>query len=234
MGHATTTPSIVQKELRDRRAEDHSEEAHTPPPAPADSAEYVFTMGRSERKPITREVYDSFVGDLVTSVTGGGVFAYGQTCSGKTYTMQGGGCEGGGGVGIIHLAAKDIFQFIEDDHDSSNSECSVRISYFEIYNEELRDLLNDNDDRSKSSTSLIIREGKNGSIAVDGLREVEVTNLDQIMKVFKIGEKHNAVGSTKMNYRSSRSHAILKIAIDRRMVLRRTTFDEEVKKSMRP
>jgi centromeric protein E len=145
--------------------------------------------------------------------------------------MQGGGCEGGGGVGIIHLAAKDIFQFIEDDRDSSNSECSVRVSYFEICNEELRDLLNDNDDRSKSSTSLIIREGKNGSIAVDGLREVEVTNLDQIMKVFKIGEKNKAVGSTKMNDRSSRSHAILKIAIDRRMVSRRTTFDEEDKEN---
>lgn len=62
----------AERAFRDRRAEEHSEEAHTPPPAPADSAEYVFTMGRSERKPITREVYDSFVGDLVTSVTGGG------------------------------------------------------------------------------------------------------------------------------------------------------------------
>jgi centromeric protein E len=51
------------------------------------------------------------------------------------------------------------------------------------------------------------------------------------MKVFKIGEKNKAVGSTKMNDRSSRSHAILKIAIDRRMVSRRTTFDEEDKEN---
>ena len=144
--------------------------------------------------------------------------------------MQGGGCEGGGGVGIIHLAAKDIFQFIEDDRDSSNSECSVRVSYFEIYNEELRDLLNDNDDCSKSSTSLIIREGKNGSIAVDGLREVAVENLDQIMKIFKDGEKNKAVGSTKMNDRSSRSHSILKIAFERKVVSS-TAFDAEDKEN---
>ena len=191
----------------------------------AADSEFVYDKVFGEEAD-TREVYNSFVSDLVESLTEGGinatVFTYGQTCSGKTFTMQG--CEGG--VGIIHLAAKDIFKFIEDC--DSNSECSVRVSYFEVYNEELHDLLNDND--RKSSTSLIIREDKNGSIAVDGLREVAVKNLDQIMKIFKDGEKNKAVGSAKMNDRSSRSHSILKIAFERKVVSS-TAFDAEDKEN---
>jgi centromeric protein E len=166
----------------------------------------------------TFEVYDALVRDLVESVTEEGInatiFTYGQTCSGKTFTMQG--CDSHkGSVGIIHLAANDIFQTIKDD--DSNSEYSVRVSYVEIYNEELRDLLSDNN--RKSSTSLIIREDKTGSIAVDGLREVAVKNLDQLIEVFRFGEKNKSVGSTKMNDRSSRSHAILKIVFEKRTVV---------------
>ena len=87
----------------------------------------------------------------------------------------------------------------------------------EIYNEELRDLLNDN--KRKSSTSLIIREDKRGSISVEGLKEVAVKSLDQLMEVFRVGETNKSVGSTKMNDRSSRSHAILKIIIERKTIL---------------
>ena len=79
------------------------------------------------------------------------IFTYGQTSSGKTFTMQG--CNTpGSSIGIVQLAAKDIFQSIKEE-DDSNSECTVSVSYVEIYKEELRDLLN-------SSTPLIIREDK--------------------------------------------------------------------------
>jgi centromeric protein E len=180
-------------------------------------AEYVYDNVFGEDAN-TCEIYDALVRDLVESVTEEGisatVFTYGQTCSGKTFTMQG--CDSHkGSVGIIHLAANDIFQTIKDD--DSNSEYSVRVSYVEIYNEELRDLLSDNN--RKSSTSLIIREDKTGSIAVDGLREVAVKNLDQLIEVFRFGEKNKSVGSTKMNDRSSRSHAILKIVFEKRTVV---------------
>lgn len=167
----------------------------------------------------TCEIYDALVRDLVESVTedgiNGTIFTYGQTCSGKTFTMQGSG-DNESCVGIIQLAAKDVFQSIKENE--SNSECSVRVSYVEIYNEELRDLLNDSNRRSSSSSGLIIREDKKGAISVDGLKEVAVKSLDQLMEVFKVGEKNKSVGSTKMNDRSSRSHAILKIILEKNIV----------------
>lgn len=168
----------------------------------------------------TCEIYHGLVSDIVQSVKegiNGTVFTYGQTSSGKTFTMQG--CNSpDSSVGIIQLAAKDIFQSIKEERsDNSNTECSVKVSYVEIYNEELRDLLNDN--KRKSSTSLIIREDKRGSISVEGLKEVAVKSLDQLMEVFRVGETNKSVGSTKMNDRSSRSHAILKIIIERKTVL---------------
>ena len=169
----------------------------------------------------TCEIYDALVGDLVESLTekgiNGTIFTYGQTCSGKTFTMQGSDSNESC-TGIVQLAAKDIFQVIKDD--DSNLECSVRVSYVEIYNEELRDLLNDND--RKSSSSLTIREDKIGSISVDGLKEVAVKSLDQLMEVFRVGERNKAVGSTKMNHRSSRSHAIFKIMLEKRTSLNAT------------
>ena len=183
----------------------------------------------------TCEIYHGLVSDIVQSVkegVNGTVFTYGQTSSGKTFTMQG--CNGDS-VGIIQLAAKDIFQSIkEEKSDNSNTECSVKVSYVEIYNEELRDLLNDN--KRKSSTSLIIREDKRGSISVDGLKEVAVKSLDQLMEVFRVGETNKSVGSTKMNDRSSRSHAILKIIIERKTVLNAVgeSVDTEIDKENSP
>ena len=156
----------------------------------------------------------------------GTIFTYGQTCSGKTFTMQGSDSNESC-TGIVQMAAKDIFQFIKDD--DTISECSVRVSYVEIYNEELRDLLNDNN--RKSSGSLTIREDKLGSISVEGLKEVAVKSLDQLMKVFRVGERNKAVGSTKMNERSSRSHAILKIMLEKRTSLN-ATFSAEGKENL--
>lgn len=184
-------------------------------------SEYVYDRVFGEGTN-TCEIYSSLVADMVESTTkkgvNGTVFTYGQTSSGKTFTMQGCNDPESSTVGIIQLAAKDIFQSIKEEQaDDSNTECAVRVSYMEIYNEELRDLLNDNNRRT--STSLTIREDKRGSIYVEGLKEVAVTSLEQLMEVFRVGERNKAVGSTKMNDRSSRSHAILKIIVERKTVL---------------
>lgn len=169
----------------------------------------------------TCEIYHGLVRDIVQTVTkdgiNGTVFTYGQTSSGKTYTMQGAGEDSS--VGIIQLAAQDIFQSIkEEERNGSNTECTVNVSYVEIYNEELRDLLHDTS-RKSSYSSLVIRENKKGTTFVEGLKEVAVRSLDQLMEVFKFGEKNKSVGSTKMNDRSSRSHAILTINLERKTVM---------------
>lgn len=163
------------------------------------------------------------VQDIVASVAkdgiNGTIFTYGQTCSGKTFTMQG---TGQNGVdGIIQLAAKDIFETIKQSAESClshNSESTVKVSYVEIYNEELRDLLTDNK-RKSTPTSLNIREDKRGTITVENLKEVAVRSLDQLMEVFRVGEANKSIGSTKMNDRSSRSHAILKFTIEKKTTI---------------
>lgn len=170
----------------------------------------------------TCEIYDSLVRGIVDSVRSGKngtIFTYGQTSSGKTFTMQGTGDDSN--VGIIQLAARDIFQSIADDSD--NTSTSVRVSYVEIYNEELRDLLNNR----QSSTSLTIRDDKKGNVVVEGLKEVAVRNLDQLMEVFRIGENNKSYGSTRMNERSSRSHAILKIGLEKKTIVQPAFEDKE-------
>ena len=186
-------------------------------------AEYEFDKVFGENTN-TSEIYNELVSDIVDSVTNdavnGTVFTYGQTSSGKTYTMRGAdnSNDDSGNIGIIQMAAKEIFNSIrKEKFNNPNSDCSVRVSYTEIYNEELRDLLNDS--KRKSSTSLTIREDKRGSITVEGLKEVAVSSLDELMTVFQIGEANKSVSSTKMNDRSSRSHAILQITLQKKTTL---------------
>ncbi len=92
-------------------------------------------------------MYDGVAKSLVSgAVSGvnGTIFAYGQTSSGKTFTMQGGGqetsgCDEKNYPGVVHMAASDIFKLIGE---SPNRDYLLRVSYLEIYNEEIRDLLN--------------------------------------------------------------------------------------------
>lgn len=158
----------------------------------------------------TPQIYNDLVEDIVSSVSkdglNGTIFTYGQTSSGKTFTMQGADQT----EGLIQYAAKDIFDTIEADE---SSESAVKVSYVEIYNEELRDLLTDN---KRKMTSLVIREDKKGAITVENLKEVAVRSLDQLMEVFRVGEANKSMGSTRMNDRSSRSHAILRITIEKK------------------
>lgn len=161
----------------------------------------------------TKEVYDSCAKDIVKSTVNGlngTIFAYGQTASGKTHTMQGSGSikdesftiEGG----IIHMAAKDIFLQIQS---QQNRIFLVRVSFFEIYNEEVRDLL------SSSNEKLQVRHDGKGEICVQSVEEA-VTDCQSLMTILFNGEKSRAVAATSMNQRSSRSHTIFRITIESR------------------
>jgi centromeric protein E len=186
-------------------------------------AEYEFDKVFGEDSN-TNEIYNELVGEIVDSVANGvngTVFTYGQTSSGKTFTMRGDDSKSDSSIGIIQLAAKEIFTTIQQEKSSNpNCECNVRVSYTEIYNEELRDLLNDS--KRKTSTSLTIREDKRGSITVEGRKEVAVSSLEELMEVFRIGEANKSVGCTKMNDRSSRSHVIFQVTL-----MKKTTLDTD-------
>ncbi|KAM5565915.1 kinesin-like protein KIN-7N [Rosa sericea] len=131
----------------------------------------------------------------------GTAFAYGQTSSGKTFTMNGSETD----PGIIHRAVKDVFERIEM---MSHREFLIRVSYMEIYNEEINDLL------AVENQKLQIHESLERGIFVAGLREEIVSNAEQVLKLLESGEVNRHFGETNMNARSSRSHTIFRMVIE--------------------
>jgi len=127
------------------------------------------------------------------------VFAYGQTASGKTFTLTG----APGNPGIIPLAISDLFGLIRATPDR---EFLLRASYLELYNETIIDLL------SPDGKELTLSEGrKKGEIVINGLTECAVRTEDEIRKLLRTGEERRKVGGTDWNQRSSRSHCVFRI-----------------------
>ncbi|KAF7819101.1 kinesin-like protein KIN-7O isoform X2 [Senna tora] len=154
----------------------------------------------------TMQVYQARTKDIVAAAVrgfNGTVFAYGQTNSGKTYTMRGSRTE----PGVIPLAVRDLFEIIQqDDH----REFLLRMSYMEIYNEEINDLL------APEHRKLQIHENLERGIYVAGLREEIVATPEQVLHFMEFGESHRHIGETNMNLYSSRSHTIFRMIIESR------------------
>jgi centromeric protein E len=171
----------------------------------------------------TIQIYNDAASNIVSSALSGlngTIFAYGQPSSGKTFTMLGGGLEEPDVHGIIQMAGKDIFSQI-----TANS-CRVfllRVSFIEIYNEEVRDLLASGVAKG-SCAVLAVREDPHQGVFVNA-NETFVTDLETLLSVMYTGEKNRAVGSTAMNERSSRSHTIFRITIESRK--RKETLDKD-------
>ncbi|KAG5405547.1 hypothetical protein IGI04_011666 [Brassica rapa subsp. trilocularis] len=133
----------------------------------------------------------------------GTVFAYGQTNSGKTHTMRGSPTE----PGVIPLAVHDMFETIYQD---TSREFLLRMSYLEIYNEDINDLL------APEHRKLQIHENLEKGIFVAGLREEIVASPQQVLEMMEFGESHRHIGETNMNVHSSRSHTIFRMIIESR------------------
>ena len=133
------------------------------------------------------------------------MFAYGQTGTGKTFTMEGVRGATDDLDGIIPRAFEQIWNHINR---SENSNFLVAASYLEIYMEELRDLLKPN-----SSKTLELRENNQG-VYVPNLHSVLCKNVDEMLNVMSHGNKNRTTGRTNMNEHSSRSHAIFMIKIE--------------------
>ncbi|RDW94641.1 kinesin-like protein [Coleophoma crateriformis] len=137
------------------------------------------------------------------------IFAYGQTGSGKSYTMMGTPDQ----PGLIPRTCEDLFQRIEAAHDETpNISYNVRVSYFEVYNEHVRDLLmpvNPN----HPPNYLKIRESPTEGPYIKDLTDASVKNISEIMRYMKIGDASRTTASTKMNDTSSRSHSVFTIML---------------------
>nr|XP_056704967.1 kinesin-like protein KIF27 [Euleptes europaea] len=172
----------------------------------------VFTFDFVFGKHSTQdEVYTTCIKPLVASLIEGynaTVFAYGQTGSGKTYTI------GGGHIasvaeeerGIIPRAIQEIFQIISENH---NIDFAVKVSYIEVYKEELRDLL----ELETSMKDLHIREDEKGNTVLVGAKDCQVESVAEVMSLLETGNAARHTGTTQMNEDSSRSHAVFTISI---------------------
>ncbi|XP_060696385.1 kinesin-like protein KIF19 [Hemiscyllium ocellatum] len=164
------------------------------------------------------DVYLATTKDLINGVISGynaTVFAYGPTGAGKTYTMLGMDCK----PGIYVQTLNDLFKAIEAT--SENMDYNVSMSYLEIYNEMIRDLLN------PASGFLDLREDSKGGIQIAGITEFSTCNAMEIMQLLIKGNRQRTQEPTAANKTSSRSHAVLQVIVKQKSRLKNIT--EEIR-----
>ncbi|KAK4626254.1 Kinesin-like protein 6 [Fulvia fulva] len=152
------------------------------------------------------EVYDQTTRGLLDSVLDGfncTVFAYGATGCGKTHTITGSSQE----PGIIFMTMQELFERIEDLKDMKT--CEVSLSYLEIYNERIRDLLSDDPEKQ----DLSLQENSEQDVVVDKLSTHKPENVKEVMDMVVQGNSKRTQSPTEANATSSRSHAVLQVAV---------------------
>uniref|UniRef100_A0A1J3HRT6 Chromosome-associated kinesin KIF4 n=1 Tax=Noccaea caerulescens TaxID=107243 RepID=A0A1J3HRT6_NOCCA len=178
------------------------------------------------------EIYDHCVAPLVDALFKGynaTVLAYGQTGSGKTYTMGTNYSGDATNGGIIPKVMEDIFKRVETAKDST--ELLIRVSFIEIFKEEVFDLLDSNSSAllkndggvqakhtALSRAPIQIRETASGGITLAGVTEAEVKTKEEMGSYLARGSLSRATGSTNMNSQSSRSHAIFTITLEQKKI----------------
>jgi centromeric protein E len=142
----------------------------------------------------------------------GTVFAYGMTGTGKTFSMQGTATS----PGVIPLAITDIFSFIRE---TPHREFLLRVSYLEIYNEKIHDLLSTsvtNGVPAPQQEEIKLREDSKRGVYATPLKEEIVQSPTQLLRVIARGDHARRTSSTQFNARSSRSHAVVQIVVESR------------------
>ncbi|XP_025994445.1 kinesin-like protein Klp61F [Solenopsis invicta] len=173
------------------------------------------------------DVYNAVVSPLLEEVLAGyncTVFAYGQTGTGKTFTMEGVSndptlhWQSDTTAGIIPRALSHLFDELRL---LEAQEYTIRVSFLELYNEELFDLLSPSDDASK--IRLYEDASRKGSVIIHGLEEVTVHNKNEVYKILEKGSEKRQTAATLMNAHSSRSHTVFSITIH----IKENTIDGE-------
>uniref|UniRef100_A0A8D3E9Z0 Kinesin motor domain-containing protein n=1 Tax=Scophthalmus maximus TaxID=52904 RepID=A0A8D3E9Z0_SCOMX len=161
------------------------------------------------------EVFNTAVAPLLRGLFKGyhaTVLAYGQTGSGKTFSMGGtytSAQENDPSVGVIPRVIRRIF---EERDKMAECDFCLTVSYLEIYNEDILDLLS----ASKDKPGISIREDPKDGIKIVGLTERQVFSAQEMVGCLEVGNSARTVGSTAMNAASSRSHAIFTITLEQR------------------
>ncbi|KAG9459064.1 hypothetical protein H6P81_003572 [Aristolochia fimbriata] len=172
-----------------------------------------------------KDLYQQAIVPIVNEVLEGfncTIFAYGQTGTGKTYTMEGECKKAKSGpagklpvdAGVIPRAVKQIFDTLE----SQNAEYSVKVTFLELYNEEITDLLAPEELskvalEEKLKKPLLLMEDGKGGVLVRGLEEEIVTSASEIFTLLERGSAKRRTAETLLNKQSSRSHSLFTITI---------------------
>ncbi|MBA0768214.1 hypothetical protein Gotri_017034 [Gossypium trilobum] len=146
-------------------------------------------------KPVVESVLDGYNGT---------VMAYGQTGTGKTYTLGRLGEEDTADRGIIVRAMEDILADVSLESDS------VSVSYLQLYMESLQDLLDPTNDNIS-----IVEDPKSGDVSLPGATLVEIRDQQSFLELLQLGEAHRYAANTRLNTESSRSHALLMVHVKR-------------------
>ena len=159
--------------------------------------DYIF-----DTKSTQKDVYEEVTLLIQSMVQGNNIciIAYGQTCTGKTYTIQGPNSKN---PGIVPRAARELF-LILNNFSKSNYFESIRLSLtiIEIYNEQIYNLL------EESTPNLTMYEDASGNLIIPDLNPISINNFDEANKLFKLAARFRHTSSTEYNDRSSRSHCI--------------------------
>nr|KJB51966.1 hypothetical protein B456_008G240800 [Gossypium raimondii] len=146
-------------------------------------------------KPVVEGVLDGYNGTIM---------AYGQTGTGKTYTLGRLGEEDTANRGIMVRAMEDILAEVSPEIDY------VLVSYLQLYMESLQDLLDPTNDNIS-----IVEEPKSGDVSLPGATLVEIRDQQSFLELLRLGEAHRHAANTKLNTESSRSHALLMVHVKR-------------------
>jgi centromeric protein E len=160
----------------------------------------------------------------------GTVFAYGMTGTGKTFSMQGTATS----PGVIPLAITDIFSFIRE---TPHREFLLRVSYLEIYNEKIHDLLSTSGSPGLAGSQqeeIKLREDSKRGVYATPLKEEIVQSPTQLLRVIARGDLARRTGSTQFNARSSRSHAVVQIVVESRERAPTSNPSQERRSGMAP
>ncbi|KAJ2908805.1 hypothetical protein GGI21_002517, partial [Coemansia aciculifera] len=162
------------------------------------------------------------------------VLAYGQTSSGKTYTM---GTESDDGSGVVPRALRWLFAWWAGQPDAARLGGSVRISFLEVYNDELIDLVAQTRGGGHVRPPVFVREDAKGHVVWTGVKEVLVADADAALAILADGSRERQTGGTRMNEKSSRSHAIYSVTLAQARVVSKLHFvdlagSERLKKTL--
>ena len=174
--------------------------------------DHVYHGASAAGVPTEKQLYDECVEPLVTGLLAGynaTVLAYGQTGSGKTHTMGTAYQPGGATEGVIPRVMSTLFAGVAAVPEGTS--ISLKVGFIEIHKEDIRDLL-----AGGGETTVAIRDKPGGGVALVGVKEIIVATVEEMAAALASGSQARATAATGMNHRSSRSHAIFTIHVERR------------------